>query len=176
MKIGVVGTGYVGLVTGTCFANSGNTVTCLDINAEKIARLEQGEIPIYEPGLAELVRRNAQAGRLRFTTDTATAIRDADVVFLAVGTPPSADGSADLSALWKVVDSIAPHLQSDAIVVTKSTVPVGTCAGIEQRLKEHTGRDCHVASNPEFLKEGAAIEDFQKPDRVVVGVRTPEVG
>jgi UDPglucose 6-dehydrogenase len=176
MKIGVVGTGYVGLVTGTCFANSGNTVTCLDINAEKIARLEQGEIPIYEPGLAELVRRNAQAGRLRFTTDTATAIRDADVVFLAVGTPPSADGSADLSALWKVVDSIAPHLQADAIVVTKSTVPVGTCAGIEQRLKEHTGRDCHVASNPEFLKEGAAIEDFQKPDRVVVGVRTPEVG
>ena len=176
MKIGVVGTGYVGLVTGTCFANSGNTVTCLDINAEKIARLEHGEIPIYEPGLAELVRRNAQAGRLRFTTDTATAIRDADVVFLAVGTPPSADGSADLSALWKVVDSIAPHLQSDAIVVTKSTVPVGTCAGIEQRLKEHTGRDCHVASNPEFLKEGAAIEDFQKPDRVVVGVRTPEVG
>jgi UDPglucose 6-dehydrogenase len=176
MKIGVVGTGYVGLVTGTCFADSGNAVTCLDINAEKIARLNRGEIPIYEPGLKELVIRNAAAGRLKFTTDTATAIGAADVVFLAVGTPPAADGSADLSALWKVVDSIAPHLRPQAVVVTKSTVPVGTCAGIEQRLRERTGRDCLVASNPEFLKEGAAIEDFQKPDRVVVGVRSPEVG
>jgi UDPglucose 6-dehydrogenase len=175
MRIGVVGTGYVGLVTGTCFANSGNMVTCLDINAEKIARLNRGEIPIYEPGLGELVSRNAVAGRLRFTTDTATAIANAEVVFLAVGTPPAADGSADLSALWKVVDSIAPHLQPQAVVVTKSTVPVGTCAGIERRLKDRTGRDCRVASNPEFLKEGAAIEDFQKPDRVVVGVRSPEV-
>jgi len=176
MKIGVVGTGYVGLVTGTCFADSGNAVTCLDINAEKIARLNRGEIPIYEPGLKELVIRNAAAGRLKFTTVTATAIGAADVVFLAVGTPPAADGSADLSALWKVVDSIAPHLRPQAVVVTKSTVPVGTCAGIEQRLRERTGRDCLVASNPEFLKEGAAIEDFQKPDRVVVGVRSPEVG
>ena len=176
MRIGVVGTGYVGLVTGTCFADSGNTVTCLDINAEKIARLERGEVPIYEPGLEELVERNVKAGRLRFTTDTATAIQAADVVFLAVGTPPSADGSADLSALWKVIDTIAPHLRPDVIVVTKSTVPVGTCAGIERRLEERTGRGCRVASNPEFLKEGAAIEDFQKPDRVVVGVRTKEVG
>ena len=175
MRIGVVGTGYVGLVTGTCFADSGNTVTCLDIDAGKIARLEQGEVPIYEPGLEELVERNARAGRLRFTTDTATAIADAEVVFLAVGTPPSADGSADLTALWKVVDSIAPHLAPAAIVVTKSTVPVGTCAGIEERLRARTGRDCRVASNPEFLKEGAAIEDFQKPDRVVVGVRGVEV-
>jgi len=175
MRIGVVGTGYVGLVTGTCFADSGNTVTCLDINADKIARLNRGEIPIYEPGLEELVGRNAAAGRLRFTTDTATAIADAEVVFLAVGTPPAADGSADLSALWKVVDAIAPHLHPRAVVVTKSTVPVGTCAGIEHRLKERTGRDCRVASNPEFLKEGAAIEDFQKPDRVVVGVRSPDV-
>ncbi len=176
MRIGVVGTGYVGLVTGTCFADSGNSVTCLDINADKIARLERGEVPIYEPGLEELVERNAKAGRLRFTTDTATAIHDADVVFLAVGTPPAADGSADLSALWKVVESIASHLRPDAIVVTKSTVPVGTCAGIETRLRERLGHDCRVASNPEFLKEGAAIEDFQKPDRVVVGVRTPDVG
>ena len=176
MRIAVVGTGYVGLVTGTCFANSGNTVTCLDINADKIARLNRGEIPIYEPGLAELVVRSAKAGRLLFTTDTATAIRDAQVVFLAVGTPPSADGSADLSSLWKVVDSIAPHLDPEAVVVTKSTVPVGTCAGIEARLKERTGRECQVASNPEFLKEGAAIEDFQKPDRVVVGVRSAAVG
>jgi UDPglucose 6-dehydrogenase len=175
MRIAVVGTGYVGLVTGTCFANSGNTVTCLDINADKIARLNRGEIPIYEPGLEELVVRSAKAGRLLFTTDTAAAIRAAQVVFLAVGTPPSADGSADLSSLWKVVDSIAPHLDPDAVVVTKSTVPVGTCAGIEARLKDRTGRDCRVASNPEFLKEGAAIEDFQKPDRVVVGVRCDAV-
>ncbi len=175
MRIAVVGTGYVGLVTGTCFADSGNAVTCLDINADKIARLTAGEIPIYEPGLEELVERNARAGRLTFTTDTVTAIRGADVVFLAVGTPPAADGSADLSALWKVVETIAPHLDPRAVVVTKSTVPVGTCAGIEQRLKAALGRDCRVASNPEFLKEGAAIEDFQKPDRVVVGVRSPEV-
>ena len=176
MRIAVVGTGYVGLVSGTCFANSGNTVTCLDINAEKIARLNRGEIPIYEPGLEELVIRNAKAGRLLFTTDTAAAIQAAKVIFLAVGTPPSADGSADLSSLWKVVDSIAPYLDAEAVVVTKSTVPVGSCAGIEARLKERTGRDCRVASNPEFLKEGAAIEDFQKPDRVVVGVRSAAVG
>ena len=175
MKIAVVGTGYVGLVTGTCFADSGNLVTCLDINADKIAKLEQGEIPIYEPGLEELVVRNSRAGRLRFTTETAVAIDGAEVVFLAVGTPPAADGSADLSALWKVVDSIAPHLRTDAVVVTKSTVPVGTCAGIERRLRDRLGRDCRVASNPEFLKEGAAIEDFQKPDRVVVGVRSADV-
>ena len=176
MRIAVVGTGYVGLVTGTCFANSGNTVTCLDINADKIARLNRGEIPIYEPGLEELVVRSVKAGRLLFTTDTATAILAAQVVFLAVGTPPSADGSADLSSLWKVVDAIAPHLDPEAVVVTKSTVPVGTCAGIEARLKDRTGRECRVASNPEFLKEGAAIEDFQKPDRVVVGVRSAAVG
>jgi UDPglucose 6-dehydrogenase len=175
MRIAVVGTGYVGLVTGTCFADSGNTVTCLDINADKIARLNRGEIPIYEPGLEEMVERNAAAGRLKFTTDAPEAIQNAEVVFLAVGTPPAADGSADLSALWKVVDSIAPHLHPQAVVVTKSTVPVGTCAGIERRLLERTGRACRVASNPEFLKEGAAIEDFQKPDRVVVGARNPEV-
>jgi UDPglucose 6-dehydrogenase len=176
MRIAIVGTGYVGLVSGACFANSGNTVTCLDINVEKIARLNRGEIPIYEPGLEELVVRNAKAGRLLFTTDTAAAIQAAQVIFLAVGTPPSADGSADLSSLWRVVDSIAPYLDAEAVVVTKSTVPVGSCAGIEARLKERTGRDCRVASNPEFLKEGAAIEDFQKPDRVVVGVRSAAVG
>jgi UDPglucose 6-dehydrogenase len=175
MRIAVVGTGYVGLVTGTCFADSGNRVTCLDINADKIAGLNRGEIPIYEPGLEELVVRNAKAGRLRFSTDTAFAIRDAQIVFLAVGTPPAEDGSADLTSLWRVVDAIAADLHPQAVVVTKSTVPVGTCAGIESRLKERTGRDCRVASNPEFLKEGAAIDDFQKPDRVVVGVRSSEV-
>ena len=176
MRIGVVGTGYVGLVTGTCLANTGNTVVCLDINADKVARLTQGKVPIYEPGLEELVHRNAQAGRLRFTTDTAEAIGQAEIVFLAVGTPPRDDGAADLSALWSVVEAITPHLNPSVIVITKSTVPVGTAAGIERRLREATGRDWQVASNPEFLKEGAAIEDFQKPDRVVVGVRTEEVG
>ena len=176
MRIAVVGTGYVGLVSGTCFADSGNVVTCLDINADKIARLKRGEIPIYEPGLEELVERNARAGRLRFTTDPAEALTRAEIVFLAVGTPPAADGSADLTALWKVTESIAPHLHPMALVVTKSTVPVGTCAAIEARLRAATGRDCRVASNPEFLKEGAAIDDFQRPDRVVVGVRTATDG
>src|SRR5262245_32213417 len=126
MKIAVVGTGYVGLVTGTCFADSGNQVTCIDIDAKKIARLNAGEIPIYEPGLAELVEQNMEAGRLAFTTELPAAVRAAQLVFLAVGTPSSDDGSADLSSLWKVVDAIAHHLAIDAIVVTKSTVPVGT--------------------------------------------------
>jgi UDPglucose 6-dehydrogenase len=175
MRIAVVGTGYVGLVTGTCLADSGNRVTCVDIDAGKVARLEAGEIPIYEPGLGELVDRNLRASRLRFTTDLAGAVRGAGLVFLAVGTPQAADGSANLDALWSVVDAVAPHLDEAAIVVTKSTVPVGTCAGIERRLLERTGRQCRVASNPEFLKEGAAIEDFQKPDRVVVGVRSTPV-
>jgi UDPglucose 6-dehydrogenase len=175
MRIAVVGTGYVGLVTGTCLADSGNRVTCLDIDAEKIVRLQKGEIPIYEPGLEELVARNTAVGRLVFTTDTVAAIESAEIVFLAVGTPPSADGAADLSALWTVIDSIAAHLHPLAVIVTKSTVPVGTCAGIEKRLLARTGRVCRVASNPEFLKEGAAIEDFQKPDRVVVGVRSADI-
>ncbi|MCO6044991.1 UDP-glucose/GDP-mannose dehydrogenase family protein [Aeoliella sp. ICT_H6.2] len=175
MKIAVIGTGYVGLVTGTCFADSGNNVTCIDINEKKIEGLKQGEIPIYEPGLAELVEHNAEAGRLVFTTNTAEGVKDADVVYLAVGTPQGDDGSADLSAMWSVVKAIAPHIREDAVVVTKSTVPVGTNAKIFGMLKELTGRECDVASNPEFLKEGAAIEDFMKPDRVVVGVRRPEV-
>ena len=176
MKIAVVGTGYVGLVTGTCLADSGNEVTCIDIDRAKIERLNHGDIPIYEPGLAELVGRNHEAGRLQFTSELGPAVRAAGLVFLAVGTPPAADGSADLSSLWKVVEQIAPHLADGAIVITKSTVPVGTNAGIFARLKKLTGRDCDVASNPEFLKEGAAIEDFMKPDRVVVGVRRPQVG
>ena len=176
MKIAVIGTGYVGLVTGTCFADSGNDVTCVDIDRAKIDRLSAGEIPIYEPGLEEMVRENLAAERLSFTTDLAAAVAAAEVVYLAVGTPQSDDGAADMTALWSVVDGIAPHLRPGAIVVTKSTVPVGTCAKISRRLKEHTGRECDVASNPEFLKEGSAIEDFNKPDRVVVGVRRPEVG
>ncbi|MBI2824173.1 MAG: UDP-glucose/GDP-mannose dehydrogenase family protein [Planctomycetia bacterium] len=174
MKIAVIGTGYVGLVTGTCFADSGNDVTCVDIDQRKIDMLRKGQIPIYEPGLAELVERNAEDKRLRFTTDLAAAVRPARLVFLAVGTPPAADGSADLSSLWAVVDALAPHLNEQSIVVTKSTVPVGTNTGIFNRLRKSTGRDCRVASNPEFLKEGAALDDFTKPDRVVVGVREPD--
>ncbi len=175
MKIAMVGTGYVGLVTGSCFADSGNEVTCIDINEEKIAKLRQGQIPIYEPGLSEMVLRNAESGRLKFTTDLESAVVPADIVYLAVGTPSSDDGSADLSALWTVVRSVAPHLRKDAVVVIKSTVPVGTNSKTYEMLKESTGRECDVASNPEFLKEGAAINDFTMPDRVVVGVRRSEV-
>jgi UDPglucose 6-dehydrogenase len=174
MRVTVIGTGYVGLVTGACFADSGNDVTCVDIDEKKIEALRAGVVPIYEPGLTDLVNRNSAAGRLNFTTDSGTAVKSADIVFLAVGTPPAADGSADLSALWAVVSSIAPHLNPHTIVVTKSTVPVGTNNQLNARLRELTGRPCRVASNPEFLKEGAAIDDFTKPDRVVVGVRAAE--
>jgi UDPglucose 6-dehydrogenase len=173
MKIAVVGTGYVGLVSGTCFADSGNLVTCIDIDERKIEQLNQGNIPIYEPGLSELVLRGVAQGRLHFTTEVPKTIQQADLIYLAVGTPQSDDGSADLTALKTVVDNIAPHLAEHAIVVIKSTVPVGTNEMAYERLKELTGRECHVASNPEFLKEGAAINDFMYPDRVVVGVRDP---
>ncbi len=175
MNIAIIGTGYVGLVTGTCFADCGNQVTCVDIDQSKIDALNQGKIPIYEPGLSELVVRNATAGRLQFTTNLAEAVREAKIVYLAVGTPQADDGAADLSALWSVVDSIAEHIRDEVIVVTKSTVPVGTNAGIYERLNKHNGKTYHVASNPEFLKEGAAINDFMYPDRVVVGVREPMV-
>lgn len=171
MRIAVIGTGYVGLVTGTCFADSGNHVSCVDIDEGKIQRLQQGRIPIYEPGLSDLVQRNSAAGRLQFTTSLETAVTGADVIYLAVGTPQGGDGSANLNALWAVAQGIAPHLAEHSVVVIKSTVPVGTNAKLYSHLKELTGRDCHVASNPEFLKEGAAIQDFTKPDRVVVGVR-----
>jgi UDPglucose 6-dehydrogenase len=175
MKITVVGTGYVGLVTGTCLAETGNEVTCVDCDRKKIDVLNRGHIPIYEPGLAELVARNVAAGRLLFTTDLGAAAQKAKLVFLAVGTPPGDDGSADLSALWTVADQLAPHLKRGAIVICKSTVPVGTNAKLAARLKEQTGHEIDVASNPEFLKEGMAIEDFMKPDRVVVGARRQEV-
>ncbi|MGO8689345.1 MAG: UDP-glucose dehydrogenase family protein [Thermoguttaceae bacterium] len=175
MKLAVIGTGYVGLVTGTCLAETGNDVTCVDNDPQKIALLDEGKIPIYEPGLAELVGRNVEAGRLRFTADLAAATAAAKLVFLAVGTPSAEDGSVDLSALRAVVAEIAPRLDRDAVVVIKSTVPVGTNAAVARRLRELTGRDCDVASNPEFLKEGAAIDDFMKPDRVVVGARREAV-
>jgi UDPglucose 6-dehydrogenase len=176
VKLAIIGTGYVGLVTGTCFAESGNDVICVDKVAEKVAMLEGGEIPIYEPGLAELVRRNHRDGRLTFTTDLAKGIADAELVFIAVGTPQSDDGSADLSGVYAVAESIAKHLNGPKIMITKSTVPVGTNAEITRRMKAITDIPFDVASNPEFLKEGAAIDDFTKPDRVVVGVRRPEVG
>ncbi len=175
MKIAMVGTGYVGLVTGACFADSGNEVTCIDIDEAKIEQLSQGKVPIYEPGLSEMVLRNAAAGRLHFTTRLEEGVKSAALIFLAVGTPSAEDGSADLSALWSVVDQMAPHLSAEAVVVVKSTVPVGTNAQVQERLQKKTGRACDVASNPEFLKEGAAIKDFMFPDRVVVGVRRAEV-
>ncbi len=171
----MIGTGYVGLVTGTCFADSGNDVVCVDIDEDKIKGLREGRIPIYEPGLKELVLRNRDNGQLTFSTDLGEAVRSTQVIYLAVGTPPAADGSADLTALRNVVDSMAEHLTDDAIIVTKSTVPVGTNQWIFDRLKEKLGREVDVASNPEFLKEGAALDDFMKPDRVVVGVRRQEV-
>jgi len=175
MNIAVVGTGYVGLVSGTCLAETGNDVTCVDCDRKKIDVLNRGHIPIYEPGLAELVARNVADGRLRFTTDLPSAAKKARLVFLAVGTPSAADGAVDLSSLWSVVEHIAPQITPGCIVVCKSTVPVGTNAKLAARLKELTGREVDVASNPEFLKEGMAIDDFMKPDRVVVGARRQEV-
>lgn len=172
----MIGTGYVGLVTGTCLAESNNDVTCIDIDEAKIDALNQGEIPIYEPGLTELVQRNVRKERLHFTTSYEETIPHSQYVFIAVGTPQGDDGSANLTGLWKVCEMLAPLLPEDAIVVIKSTVPVGTNRAVLQKLKELTGRDVDVASNPEFLKEGAAIEDFTRPDRVVVGVERREVG
>jgi len=175
MKIAVIGTGYVGLVTGTCFAESGNEVTCIDKDGRKIEMLKQGQLPIYEPGLLELVQRNRREDRLRFTTDLQNGVGPAQLVFIAVGTPQSADGSADLSTVWAVTDSLAAAITGPKIIVIKSTVPVGTNRGVAERLAAKSKQVIDVASNPEFLKEGAAIDDCMKPDRVVVGVRRPEV-
>jgi UDPglucose 6-dehydrogenase len=175
MKIAVIGTGYVGLVTGTCFAECGNEVTCIDKDVRKIDMLKRGQLPIYEPGLLELVQRNCREGRLVFTTDLAAGVAPAQVVFIAVGTPQSADGSADLSTVWAVADALAAAVTGPKIVVIKSTVPVGTNRGVLERIAARNQHPIDVASNPEFLKEGAAIEDCMKPDRVVVGVRRPEV-
>jgi UDPglucose 6-dehydrogenase len=175
MKIAVIGTGYVGLVTGTCFADSGNDVVCIDKDVRKIERLKRGDIPIYEPGLQELVHRNHRDGRLVFTTDLKEGIAPAQLVFVAVGTPQSDDGSADLSTVWAVTDAVAEQTNGSKIIVIKSTVPVGTNSQVNKRLRERCRFPMDVASNPEFLKEGAAIDDCTKPDRVVVGVRRPEV-
>lgn len=177
MHIAIVGTGYVGLVSGACFAEMGVEVTCVDIDSKKIERLMQGEIPIYEPGLDDLVRRNASAGRLHFTTDLAASIDDVEVVFSAVGTPPDEDGSADLSYVLDVARTFGRNIKKYTILVTKSTVPVGTAQKVKAVIREELDRrgetvEFEVASNPEFLKEGAAIKDFMSPDRVVVGVES----
>ena len=175
MRIAVVGTGYVGLVTGTCFAEVGIDVTCIDIDQKKIDNLKQGVLPIYEPGLEEMVLRNSQKERLSFSTDLAASVQGCDVAFIAVGTPPGEDGSADLKYVLAVARAIGQSMTGYTVVVTKSTVPVGTAAKVRQAIKEELearGADIpfDVASNPEFLKEGAAIDDFLKPDRIVVGV------
>src|SRR5262245_10130642 len=174
MRIAVIGTGYVGLVTATCFAESGNDVVGIDIDAAKVAKLEAGGLPIYEPGLLELVQRNRRDQRLRFSTDLTAGVKDAAMIFVAVGTPQGDDGSTELTALWAVADALAKTVKDDAIVVIKSTVPVGTNRALAARLAQKAGRTIEVANNPEFLKEGAAVDDFMKPDRVVVGVRRPE--
>ncbi len=174
MKIAVVGTGYVGLVAGTCFAEMGNTVWCVDIDAAKIEGLKKGVIPIYEPGLSEMVGSNHEDGRLKFTTDLAEAVAEARVVFIAVGTPPGADGSADLSAVLKVAESIGQVANGPKLIVDKSTVPVGTAAKVKVAAQSQTEHKMSVCSNPEFLKEGAAIQDFLRPDRVVIGAESAE--
>ncbi|NIV92952.1 nucleotide sugar dehydrogenase [candidate division KSB1 bacterium] len=172
MKITVVGTGYVGLVAGTCFADTGNEVICVDVDEKKIDMLNHGEIPIYEPGLREMVLRNAKEDRLFFTTDIKYAVEKAEVIFIAVGTPPDEDGSADLRHVLAVAIDIGKHMNGYKVIVNKSTVPVGTTEKVTAEITKHTDHDFVVVSNPEFLKEGAAIDDFLKPDRVVVG--TPD--
>ena len=176
MHICVVGTGYVGLVTGACLADFGINVTCVDKDEEKIAKLLAGEIPIYEPGLDSLVEKNAKAGRLHFSTDLAPAIQHALAIFIAVGTPPKEDGSADLSYVVQVAEAIADNLNGYKVVVTKSTVPIGTGQLIEKIMNERGNGDhpFSVVSNPEFLREGSAIADFMRPDRVVIGARDPQ--
>ena len=170
MNISVIGTGYVGLVVGACLAETGSDVTCADTDAQKIEVLKRNEIPIYEPGLDALVERNQKHARLTFTTDVAAAIARADVVFIAVGTPPDEDGSADLRYVLQVADQIGRHMSRELVVVTKSTVPVGTAARVAAAVARHAKHPFHLCSNPEFLKEGAAVDDFMKPDRVVLGV------
>ena len=177
MNIAIVGTGYVGLVTGTCFAEIGVDVTCVDVDPQKIEKLENNEIPIYEPGLKELVNRNKTAGRLHFTTDLTSCLDDVEVIFSAVGTPPDEDGSADLKYVLQVARTIGQHLNDYKLVVTKSTVPVGTARKVRAAIQEELDRrgldiPFDVASNPEFLKEGNAVNDFMSPDRVVVGVES----
>ena len=170
MKIAVVGSGYVGLVLGACLAETGNEVVCADVDRDKIEGLKRNVLPIYEPGLEEYVERNQADGRLSFTTDVASAVAGSEVIFIAVGTPPDEDGSADLRHVLAVAETIGEHMTREVVVVTKSTVPVGTATKVEQAVARKARFPFHICSNPEFLKEGAAVEDFMKPDRVVLGV------
>lgn len=172
MKISVIGTGYVGLVTGTCLSDLGNHVTCIDIDENKIKSLNSGKIPIYEPGLDFLFDRNMKHQRLKFTMDLAAGIKDAMVIFLALPTPPGEDGSADLQYVLKVAEDIGPMLEEYTVIVTKSTVPVGTADLVRERISQNANVDFDVVSNPEFLREGVAVEDFMKPDRVVIGTNS----
>ena len=172
MNITIVGTGYVGLVVGACLAETGNDVVCADVDEHKIDGLKQNVLPIYEPGLESLVERNQQQGRLKFTTDIPAAIGSADVIFIAVGTPPDEDGSADLRHVLAVAEQIGKYMRRELVVVTKSTVPVGTAQRVAACIGQHARYPFHMCSNPEFLKEGAAVDDFMKPDRVVLGVET----
>jgi UDPglucose 6-dehydrogenase len=175
MRIGVVGAGYVGLVAGACLAEGGNHVILVDKDPEKIRILESGDVPIYEPGLSEIVERNIKAGRLAFTTELADAVKASLVMFIGVGTPPASDGSADLSAILEVADTIAETMDGYRIVVMKSTVPVGTHKLVTEHMQAHTAHPFDYVSNPEFLKEGAAIDDFMRPDRVIIGANNPAV-
>jgi UDPglucose 6-dehydrogenase len=170
MHVAIIGSGYVGLVAGACLAETGNDVTCVDVDADKIARLQRNEIPIYEPGLEPMVKRNQEEGRLTFTTDIGAAVRNARVIFIAVGTPPGEDGSADLTHVLSVARDVGRHMNDPKIVATKSTVPVGTAEKVRAAVRSQTEIPFAICSNPEFLKEGAAIDDFMKPDRVVIGV------
>ena len=172
MKIAVVGTGYVGLVTGTCFAETGNQVTCVDINQEKVQQMQAGKIPIYEPGLDDLFQRNTQEGRLHFTTSLKEGIEGAKVIFLALPTPPGADGSADLKYILQVANDLGPILSDYTVIIDKSTVPVGTSDKVRAAIAKNATVDFDVVSNPEFLREGVAVEDFMKPDRVVIGTQS----
>ena len=170
MKITVIGTGYVGLVAGACLAESGNDVVCADIDESKIKRLNLGEVPIYEPGLEPLIERNLRTGRLRFTTEVEKGVASSTVIFIAVGTPPEEDGSADLKHVLQVAKTVGQAMNEEKVVITKSTVPVGTAKLVRETIEAQTDHTVHVCSNPEFLKEGAAVDDFMKPDRVVLGV------
>jgi len=169
MRISVVGTGYVGLVTGTCFAETGNQVCCVDIDKNKIQKLQEGKIPIYEPGLDVLFERNVKHGRLEFTTDLAHGVKGADVIFLALPTPPGEDGSADLKYILQVADQLGSLLENYTVIVDKSTVPVGTAEKVRERIAKNAKVEFDVVSNPEFLREGVAVDDFMKPERVVIG-------
>ena len=172
MNITIVGTGYVGLVSGTCFADSGNNVTCVDIDEQKVEQMQAGEVPIYEPGLEPLFKRSLREGRLSFTTNLEEAVPEADLIFLCLPTPPGADGQADLSAVLSVAGQLGELIEEYKVIVNKSTVPVGTADRVRETIEAHTSIDFDVVSNPEFLREGAAVDDFLKPERVVVGTRS----